>query len=658
MGLSRHGNPKLLKANSMRTRVLCLQYPIAAAALLLLQIVEARAGQNQDQWMVFDRDSASGLQGALADSALTPEQIRDFRILGPSDDRAVARYFPELEETLHHVLHDEAGRCGGYTLHGSLAAALAEADNPLYSSTYLDRSGVAPAAIDQQVHVVPALELVDAERIVDTIEWLQDMDTRYYLTQEGQHAALALQAQWEGYRSGRSDFSVTRFEHPWAQDSVIATIEGSVHPDDIVLLGGHLDSINVSGRLAPGADDNASGIAVVSEVLRVVLASGFRPQRTLQLIAYAAEEVGLRGSRAIAREYQLTGKNVVAAMQLDLTGFSGSPHDMYFVTDYVSTDLTNFVKNLIDEYNGPGPHEITFGDTACGYACSDHAAWTEVGVPAVHPFETLVEDRNPAMHTAYDTLDRMDSTGRKSALFAKLGLEFMMEVSKADDAPSVTVAFESAAYTVTEGGTVNVPVRLSEALTPARRVSIGLTATPGLGATDVDYSVPTSVTLEGGKTRALVEVVSLPDAEADHGETVTLGFGAELATDVAAGRPATSTVTILDPTDRGRTFTDYPIRPGATPLKAIHFRELRARIAALRSREGLPPMQWTDPVLRAGVTPVRQRHVIELRAALDAVYDATGRLRPIYTEPVLTAGVSTVKAVHVAELRRAVLMLE
>ena len=609
--------------------------------------------------MVFDRDSASRLVETLADSALTPEQIRDLRLLRPSDDRAVARYFPELEETLHQVLHDEAGRCGGYTLHGSLTAALAEAVNPLYSGTYLDRSGVAPAAIDQQAHVAPALELVDVERIVDTIEWLQDTwDTRYYLTPEGQNAALALRAQWEGYGSGRSDFSVTRFEHPWPQDSVIASIEGSVHPDDIVLIGGHLDSINVSGRLAPGADDNASGIAVVSEVLRVTLASGFRPQRTLQFIAYAAEEVGLRGSRAIAREYQLAGKNVVAAMQLDLTGFPGSPHDMYFVTDYVSTDLTNFVKNLIGEYNGPGPHEITFGDTACGYACSDHAAWTEVGVPAVHPFETLVADRNPAMHTAHDTLDRMDSTGRKSALFAKLGLEFMMEVSKADDAPLMTVAFESAAYTVTEGGTVSVPVRLSGTPTPARQGSIGLTATPGLGATEADYSVPTSVTFERGETRALVEVVSLPDAEADDGETVTLGFGATLPTDVTAGAPATSTITILDPTDRGRTFTDHPIKPGATPLKAIHFRELRARISELRAREGLPPMRWTDSILRTGGTPVRQLHVTELRAALDAVYDATGKLRPTYTDPVLTAGVTRVKAVHVTELRRAVLMLE
>ena len=123
-----------------------------------------------------------------------------------------------------------------------------------------------------------------------------------------------------------TDFSVTRFDHPWEQDSVIASIEGTVIPNEIVLIGGHLDSINASDQSdAPGADDNASGIAVVSEVLRVVLASDFRPRRTLQFMAYAAEEVGLRGSRAIAREYDLAGKSVLGAMQLDMTGFRDRP---------------------------------------------------------------------------------------------------------------------------------------------------------------------------------------------------------------------------------------------------------------------------------------------------------------------------------------------
>ena len=227
------------------------------------------------------------------------------------------------------------------------------------------------------------------------------MGTRYYNSDAGRDAALELHDRWKNFGAGRIDFSVTRFEHPWKQDSVIASITGSALPNEIVLIGGHLDSINYSNQsVAPGADDNASGIAVVSEVLRVLLASEFRPQRTLQFMAYAAEEVGLRGSRAIAQEYKRNAKNVVAALQLDMTGFSGSSHDMYFINDYVSTHLTDFLKELIAEYNQPGTHGITFGDTECRYACSDHVAWTEVGVPAAFPSEARSADINKAMHTS------------------------------------------------------------------------------------------------------------------------------------------------------------------------------------------------------------------------------------------------------------------
>ena len=113
------------------------------------------------------------------------------------------------------------------------------------------------------------------------------------------------------------------------------------------------------------------------------------------------------------------------------------------------------------------------------------------------------------------------------------------------------------------------------------------------------------------------------------------------------------TVTVLTAT----TFGDRLV-PGTTPIRAIHFLELRTRIAALRARAGLPPMRWTDPVLTVGVTPVKRIHLTELRAALDAAYEAAGTLRPTYTDHIVTAGVTAIKAVHVVELRDAILAIE
>ena len=112
-------------------------------------------------------------------------------------------------------------------------------------------------------------------------------------------------------------------------------------------------------------------------------------------------------------------------------------------------------------------------------------------------------------------------------------------------------------------------------------------------------------------------------------------------------------VTVLAAT----TFSD-PLVPGTTPPRAIHFLELRTRVAALRSREGLPSVRWTDPVLTVGVTPVKRVHLTELRAALDAAYEAAGRPRPTYTDSIVTAGVTAIKAVHVVELRNAIVALE
>ena len=106
------------------------------------------------------------------------------------------------------------------------------------------------------------------------------------------------------------------------------------------------------------------------------------------------------------------------------------------------------------------------------------------------------------------------------------------------------------------------------------------------------------------------------------------------------------------------TFTDDPILPGVTPIKAIHFTELRERIDLLRDGVGLAPFAWTDPFLTAGVTPVRLSHLLDLRAALAAAYRASGRAGPVFTDAVPVSEATPIKAAHVMQLRAAVIALE
>ena len=141
-------------------------------------------------------------------------------------------------------------------------------------------------------------------------------------------------------------------------------------------------------------------------------------------------------------------------------------------------------------------------------------------------------------------------------------------------------------------------------------------------------------------------------------------------TPVAAGTAAVQ-VTATDPRGLSATqaftvtvdrppapFTDHPIQPGVTPVRAVHFTELRTRIAVLRSEVGLDPFAWTDPFLRPGVTPVRLTHLRELREALSAAYFAAGRAVPRWTDSTPASGSTPIKAAHLMELRAAVMALE
>jgi bacterial leucyl aminopeptidase len=385
--------------------------------------------QEDQKWIVIGRDAASLAQSRLVRS---PNDRSAFAVFGANRDRAIANLGSVSTEELTQTIHPAFPRCGGYTAYDTREQALAEVNNPFYAANRALKLTF-PKVIDQQAHVLPALTLVDRQEIMATISALANFGTRYFNSNKGQEAALMLEERWKTLGAGRPDFSVERIAHKWKQNSVIATIKGAVEPDEIVIVGAHLDSINAGNMNdAPGADDDASGIAVITEILRILMQRDFKPRRTIQFMAYAAEEVGLKGSKEIAERYANEMKKVVAVLQFDMSGFSGSDKNMYFVSDedYVNKDLTDFLKSLIAEYNGAGPHEITYGDTLCSYGCSDHVSWTRVGFPSAFPFEATFEAFNTSIHSPMDVVATMDGSGTHQARFAKLGLEYAIEIGK------------------------------------------------------------------------------------------------------------------------------------------------------------------------------------------------------------------------------------
>lgn len=282
-------------------------------------------------------------------------------------------------------------------------------------------------AIDMGKTVEPMVRMVEEKRLTQLTGTLSAYKNRYYRSETGASSVRWLADHWKSLAQGRDDFSVELFTHQgYGQPSAIATVKGSKTPGEIVVLGGHADSIAGYGAdtVAPGADDNASGVAVVTEALRVLLKSGYRPARTLKFVAYAAEEVGLRGSKDVANS--MKGQAVLASLNFDMSNYKGSSEDILFITDSSDASLNAFLGKLVDRYV-PG---AKWGTTSCGYGCSDHASWARIGVPASFPFEAKMNEDNPNIHSAKDTLAQIGGNSEHAAKFAKLAVAAMAELAK------------------------------------------------------------------------------------------------------------------------------------------------------------------------------------------------------------------------------------
>jgi leucyl aminopeptidase len=326
-------------------------------------------------------------------------------------------------EAVAGALHQRLQQCGGFVFHKTEAEARAALRNT---------AATAPApsyAIDNRDLVEPMLAQMSDKNIEQTIVSLSAFPNRYYKSPSGVDASSWLLTRWSAMAAGRPDITVAQFTHAdYPQKSVMLSIAGSDKPDESIVLGAHLDSILTSRMsdtaTAPGADDDASGVASLTEALRVMLEQGYKPKRSIHVVAYAAEEVGLRGSQDIARAFKQGKGTVMGVLQLDMTNYKGTDNDIVLFTDYTDSKQNAFLAQLIATYL-PG---LKLGYDRCGYACSDHASWQALGFPTSMPFESSFARDNPAIHTAKDTFANSGGQALHALKFARLAAAFAVEL--------------------------------------------------------------------------------------------------------------------------------------------------------------------------------------------------------------------------------------
>ncbi|GMU64302.1 MAG: hypothetical protein AMXMBFR36_05760 [Acidobacteriota bacterium] len=454
-------------------------------------------------------------------------------------------------DALGRLVHEEFHSCGGFVKHESLGEAqetMARLRGPQPQHLAL------PFSIDQPTLVNNLAGQVSAANLLSTITSLStNFPNRYHAHHAVHQSATWIKNQWTSLAAGRPDVTVEFFSHGGItpQPSVILTIPGSALPSEYVILGGHQDSI-VSGCssnpncTAPGADDDASGIAVLTEAIRIAMANGFQPQRTVQFMAYAAEEVGLLGSADIAQTYDNLNRNVVAVLQQDMTAYEGSAQDIYLYTSHTDPELNGFFEDLIDTYQP----SLGWANSACSYACSDHASWTSRGYRASFAFEAAFGQHNQQIHTGSDTVATFGNSAAHAAKFARLAVAFMVEAG-VDVSVGGTLRFSPATATVGEpGGTVNLTIdRAGSAAGTATvhcRTVAGGTATAGLDYTETDATLSWGAG-QGGNRTCSIPIIN--DTLDETNETIRVEL--QDATGAAIGSPSLATVTITDNDEGG-----------------------------------------------------------------------------------------------------------
>ncbi len=275
-----------------------------------------------------------------------------------------------------------------------------------------------------------AIAEVDVKNLTDTVTWLSSFPSRYNRgSQANKHIEPFVERIEKLVKASRRDATVETIEHrSTKQKTVHLILPGTTHPDEIVVLGAHLDSINISDSdgLAPGADDNASGSANILEALRILLKQ--KPMaRTLEFFWYAGEESGLLGSQEIAKSYREAEKNVIAVLQLDMTLFPGvGEGKIGSATDFTSNWLRGIFKQINSQYLN-----LKVEDFKCGYGCSDHASWYRQDYPALMPFEATISTYNHAIHTPQDVISPRLNFDH-SAQFSKIAIAYAMVLGDSD----------------------------------------------------------------------------------------------------------------------------------------------------------------------------------------------------------------------------------
>jgi Zn-dependent M28 family amino/carboxypeptidase len=273
---------------------------------------------------------------------------------------------------------------------------------------------------------------VDRTNMVQTIQTLQDLGSRDFHLESAREAAAYIFETLEGY--GLDVEYQTLMIEDIEVNNVVATLGGD-QTEPMYLFGAHYDSENsavqnismAENLTAPGADDDASGVAAMMEIARILGGAGI--DQTVKFVAFGAEEYGFDGSGGaagsayFAESESSLGRTYAATAIFDMIGYRDEESSRaVMILNEESDPLASAASRAVREFDIDLVLETM---VAPRITYSDHGSFWDEGFPSILIVEELDPawhyPVNPYYHTSQDTLDKLSVSQMVSVTQAILG---------------------------------------------------------------------------------------------------------------------------------------------------------------------------------------------------------------------------------------------
>ena len=365
----------------------------------------------------------------------TAEQF-DARTMTLLDENAFAEndvytlvYCPQTEQNAYEALYQTPnfvvvkGAAMPYKNDGAVAIFNKKAQLPRLPRDF-------PVVTTEDPRIREMMDQVNMDSLEATVQYLQDFQSRIWNSTNaftvsdwiaGRMEALGLEVEQQDF------YANTWLGSGQAAPNVIGIQRGTLYPDTYVVCGSHFDSFSWAAYGgygdAPGADDNATGVASVLESARILTQYEF--EYSIVYCCYGCEEMGLYGSEAYASRCQSEGMDIIGYFNNDMNGYLyGDVIHIDCIYPNSVAPIGDYYMNVANIYFPEMPvRHVNFNE-----GDSDHTSFNNHGYMGIYPFEDY-QHYSEFIHTPNDLIGISVNSWAMSQRYCQMNIGCLTEIA-------------------------------------------------------------------------------------------------------------------------------------------------------------------------------------------------------------------------------------